>query len=262
MIKALRTAATGMEAQQLNVDTIANNLANVNTTGFKKSRAEFQDILYQKLKSAGGTTMGESVSPTNLEVGFGTRPVATQRLFSEGNITPTGNALDLCIEGDGFFQVSMPDGIIAYTRDGALKLSGDGKIVTTDGFYLYPEITLPNDASQISVGIDGKMTVEIAGETAPQEIGQLELVKFINPAGLEAMGHNLFKQTSASGVPTAGMPSQEGLGKINQGSLELSNVEVVEEMVNMIIAQRAYEINSKAIQTSDEMSGIANNLKR
>ncbi len=262
MIKAMRTAATGMQAQQLNVDTIANNLANVNTTGFKKSRVEFQDILYQKLRSAGGATMGEAVSPTNLEVGFGTQPVSTQRLFSEGNITPTGNALDVCIEGDGFFQISMPDGTIAYTRDGAFKLSGDGKIVTSDGFYLYPEIAVPGDAMQIAIGIDGRMTVQIVGETEPQEIGQLELVKFINPAGLEAMGHNLFKQTSASGEPTVGMPTQEGLGKISQGTLELSNVEVVEEMVNMIIAQRAYEINSKAIQTSDDMSGIANNLKR
>jgi flagellar basal-body rod protein FlgG len=262
MIKALRTAATGMEAQQMNVDTIANNLANVNTGGFKKSRIEFQDILYQKIKGAGGTTMGEATAPTSLEVGFGTQPAATQRLFSEGNITPTGNALDLCIEGDGFFQISMPDGSTAYTRDGAFKLSADGKIVTTDGFFLYPEITIPSDATQISIGVDGKMTVQIVGANEPQEIGQLELVKFINPAGLEAMGHNLFKQTSASGDPMIGTPTQEGLGKINQGSLELSNVEVVEEMVNMIIAQRAYEINSKAIQTSDDMSGIANNLKR
>ena len=262
MIKALRTAATGMEAQQLNVDTIANNLANVNTTGFKKSRVDFQDILYQQLESAGSTTMGEATSPVSLEVGFGTQPVATQRLFSQGNITPTGNALDLCIEGDGFFQISMPDGTTAYTRDGALKLSADGKIVSSEGFFLYPEITVPDDATQISIGTDGKITVLVVGETDPQELGQLELDKFINPAGLEAMGRNLFRQTSASGDPTVGTPMQEGLGKINQGVLELSNVEVVEEMVNMIIAQRAYEINSKAIQTADEMSSIANNLSR
>ena len=262
MIKALRTAATGMEAQQLNVDTIANNLANVNTGGFKKSRIEFQDILYEQTKAAGSATAGTATSPIGLEIGFGTQPVATQRLFSEGNITPTGNALDLCVEGDGFFQISMPDGTTGYTRDGALKLSADGKIVTSDGFYLYPEITIPNDATQIAIGSDGKITVQLVGANEPQEIGQLELAKFINPAGLEAMGHNLFKQTSASGDPTVGAPTQEGLGKINQGALELSNVEVVEEMVNMIIAQRAYEINSKAIQTADDMSGIANNLKR
>jgi len=262
MIKALRTAATGMQGQQLNVDTIANNLANVNTGGFKKSRIEFQDILYQKTKAAGRTTMGTSTSPVNLEVGFGTQPVATQRIFSEGNITPTGNALDFCIEGDGFFQITMPDGTSAYTRDGALKLSADGKIVTTDGYFLYPEITVPGDATQIAVGTDGQITVQLVGDNEPQEVGQLELAKFINPAGLEALGHNLFRQTSASGAPTVGAPSQEGLGKINQGALELSNVEVVEEMVNMIIAQRAYEINSKAIQTADDMSGVANNLKR
>ena len=258
----MRTAAAGMSAQQMNVDVIANNLANVNTTGFKKSKIEFQDVLYQKLRSAGSESAAGSMVPIDLEVGYGTRPVATQRSFTMGQLQMTGNPLDLAIEGNGFFQVQLPDGTTAYTRDGSFKLSADGQLVTTDGFFLQPNITIPADASEISVTSDGYVTVVIPGTTDPQEIGQLELAKFINPEGLQAIGHNLFTVSVASGQPTLGNPSLEGFGRIDQGSLELSNVEIVDEMVNMIVAQRAYEINSKAIQTSEEMLQVANNLKR
>lgn len=262
MIKSLRTAASGMSAQQLNVDNIANNLANVNTTGFKKAKVEFQDVLYQRIKQAGvANATGETV-PTNLEVGYGVKPVATTRQFKMGEIQATENPLDLVIEGDGFFQVTMPDGTQAYTRDGSFKVNADGRITTSDGYYLYPEITIPEDAESISFMADGTVSVMLNGQTDPSEIGQLELARFINPAGLSAMGHNLYKPTGASGDAITAVPSEEGMGNILQGYLELSNVDIVSEMVNMIIAQRAYEINSKAISTSDEMSQIANNLKR
>ncbi len=262
MIKAMRTAASGMSAQQMNVDVIANNLANVNTTGFKRSKIEFQDILYQKLRSAGTDSVAGSKVPISLEVGYGTRPAATQRNFSMGSLQLTGNPLDLAIEGNGFFQVLMPDGTYAYSRDGSFKISADGQIVTSDGFYMQPGITIPADASDINISADGLVAVLIPGESEPQEIGQIELAKFINPAGLQSIGHNLFILSPASGDPILGNPALEGFGRINQGYLEMSNVEIVDEMVNMIIAQRAYEINSKAIQTSEEMTQIANNLKR
>ena len=262
MIKAMRTAASGMTAQQMNVDVIANNLANVNTVGFKKSSIEFQDILYQKLRSAGSESAAGSTIPVSLEVGYGTRPAATQRSFAMGSLQMSGNPLDLAIEGNGFYQVLLPDGTIAYTRDGAFKLSADGQVVTTDGFFVQPNITVPADATEISISADGIVSALIYGESEPQEIGQLELAKFINPAGLQAMGHNLYTVSAASGDPILGSPGLDGYGRVNQGYLEMSNVEIVEEMVNMIIAQRAYEINSKAIQTSEEMTQIANNLKR
>jgi flagellar basal-body rod protein FlgG len=262
MIKAMRTAASGMYAQQLNVDTIANNLANVNTTGYKKSKVEFQDVLYTKLRSSGAETPGASKVPVGLDVGYGTSPVATQRFFTEGNLQQTGNPLDVSIEGDGFFQILMPSGEIGYTRDGSFKMSADGQLVTTDGFYLQPSITIPENSESISVTADGLVSAKVSGTADPQEVGQLELAKFINPAGMEAIGHNLFLASSSSGSPILGTPSLEGFGSTNQGYLEMSNVEVVEEMVNMIMAQRAYEINSKAIQTSDEMSQLASNLKR
>ncbi len=262
MIKAMRTAASGMFSQQLNVDTIANNLANVNTTGYKKSKVEFQDVLYQRLRSAGAESAAGNSTPVGLDVGYGVRPVATQRSFTEGNLQQSGNPMDLAIEGNGFFQVLMPNGATAYTRDGSFKLSADGQLVTADGFYLQPGITIPADADYFSVSADGIVSVRIAGDPDPQEVGQLELAKFINPSGLEAIGHNLYLETSAAGAPILGSPTLEGFGRINQGYLEMSNVEIVEEMVNMIIAQRAYEINSKAIQTSEQMTEIANNLKR
>lgn len=262
MIKAMRTAASGMTAQQMNVDVIANNLANVNTAGFKKSKIEFQDILYQRLRSAGTESAAGSTVPISLEVGYGTRPTATQRSFTMGSLQLSGNPLDMAIEGNGFFQVLMPDGTMAYTRDGALKLSAEGQIVTSDGLFLQPELSIPADATDINVSADGIVSVIVSGDSEPQDIGQIELAKFINPAGLQATGHNLFISSASSGEPILGNPTLEGFGRINQGYLEMSNVEIVDEMVNMIVAQRAYEINSKAIQTSEEMTQIANNLKR
>jgi flagellar basal-body rod protein FlgG len=261
MIKAMRTAATGMIAQQLNIDNIANNLSNVNTTGFKRSKVEFQDILYQNLRKAGTATAINSSVPTNLDVGYGTRAVATVREFSVGDYVQTNNALDLAISGNGFFQISMPDGTTSYTRDGAFKLSADGQIVTSDGFFLTPEITIPEDAMSISVTVDGEVSVLIAGSSDPQTVGTIELAKFINPAGLSAVGHNLYIETAASGSPILGQPSLDGLGKIDQGYLEMSNVQVVDEMVNMIVAQRSYELNSKVIRTGEEMAQVVNNLK-
>jgi len=258
----MKTAASGMAAQQMNVDNIANNLANVNTTGFKRSKLEFQDLLYSNLRQAGTSASAGTNIPTSLEIGYGTRPVATTRQFQVGELSQTGSPLDMAIEGNGFFQVNMPDGTIGYTRDGSFKMSQDGQITTSDGFYMTPEITVPEDAESISIGFDGTIYARIVGQTDPQELGQVELAKFINPAGLEAIGHNLFIQTVASGEPITGIPGEEGLGTIGQGYLELSNVDIVTEMVNMIVAQRAYEINSKAIQTSDDMAGIANTLKR
>lgn len=259
MSRAMRTAATGMMAQQLNVDTIANNLANVNTTGFKRSKIEFQDLLYQTVRRSG---ISGAQAPVELQIGYGVRPVATQRIFSQGDITKTSNALDLSIEGDGFFQIMRPDGTVCYTRDGTFKLSADGEIVTSDGFALEPELSLPDDTTDIHITRDGVLSVLIAGETEAQEIGQIELAKFINPAGLKALGRNLFAATAASGDAMVGVPGTEGFGMLSQGYLELSNVEVVEEMVNMIIAQRAYEISAKAVQTAEDMSSMANNLRR
>ena len=262
MIKAMRTAASGMVAQQMNVDNIANNLANVNTTGFKRSKIEFQDVLYQNFRRAGTATAIGSEVPTGLSIGYGTRASATVRHFSEGQLTPTGNPLDLAISGDGFFQVQMPDGSTAYTRDGAFKLSGDGQIVTSDGYFLLPQVSVPEDATALSVGTDGTIEALISGQTDPVQIGQIELARFVNPAGMEALGRNLMVPTRASGDPLTDIPTQSGLGQIDQGYLESSNVKVVDEMVNMIVAQRSYEMNSKAIQTADDMAGIANNLKR
>jgi len=262
MIKAMHTAASGMMAQQMSVDNIANNLANVSSNGFKRSRVEFQDVLYKNFRQAGSATALGSVIPTNLAIGYGTKPVATVREFSVGDLTPTGNPLDLAISGNGFFQIRMPDGTTGYTRDGAFKLSADGQIVTSDGFFLSPDMAIPEDATSIAVGMDGSIEVLLVGNDEPQSLGQIELAKFVNPAGLSAVGHNLFVQTSASGEPIVGTATQDGLGKIDQGYLEISNVKVVDEMVRMIVAQRAYELNSKVIKTSEDMTQIANNLKR
>jgi flagellar basal-body rod protein FlgG len=262
MIKAMRTAASGMSAQQMNVDNIANNLSNVNTTGFKRSKLEFQDVLYQNLRRAGTTTAIGRELPVGLDVGYGTRPAATVREFSTGDLSATGNPLDLAIEGDGFFQVQLPDGTTAYTRDGALKLSATGQIVNSEGNFLLPELTIPDATTSIAIGSDGTVSVQQAGQDTPTDIGQLQLVRFTNPAGLAAIGKNLMIQTNASGTPVTDVPGQNGIGQIDQGYLEMSNVKVVDEMVNMIVAQRSYEMNSKAIQTADDMAGIANNLKR
>ena len=262
MIKAMRTAASGMQAQQTNIDNIANNLANVNTTGFKKSRIEFQDILYQKVRKAGVPNATGNQLPVDLEIGYGVRPAATTRTHSQGTMTPTENPLDVCVEGDGFFRVLMPDGSYAYTRDGSFKLSADGRIVNSDGFVFDPEITIPAEAGGINISMDGLVSVMMPGESEPLEIGQLELSRFINPMGLNAIGHNLYQESPASGTAIIGNPTVDGFGRIVQGYLELSNVDIVNQMVDMIVAQRAYEINSKAIQTSDEITGIINQLKR
>ncbi len=262
MIRSLFIAATGMEAQKLTIDVIANNLANSNTVGFKKSKADFQELLYQDLKTPGGISAEGAQIPSGIQVGLGVRPVAVQKLFMQGDFVNTGNSLDLSIEGDGFFQILMPDGTIAYSRAGAFKLDSEGRIVTSDGYPLEPAITIPADTLTITVSSDGKITVLQPGNNTPTEIGQIELARFINPGGLKATGRNLFLATASSGEPVTGMPASEGLGTITQGFIEMSNVNIVEEMVNMILSQRAYEINSKAVQTSDEMLQIANNLRR
>jgi len=262
MIKSMRTAATGMASQQMNVDNIANNLANVNTTGFKKSKIEFQDVLYQNFRRAGSASAIGVQVPVELAIGYGARPAATVRNFGTGDLQQSGNPFDMAIEGDGFFQVQRPDGSTAYTRDGTFKLSADGSIVTSDGYFMLPEVSIPEDAVSVSIGRDGTLEVLQFGQDTPSQIGQVELARFVNPAGLSAIGHNLLVETSASGDPITDVPGQSGLGEINQGYVEMSNVNVVDEMVNMIVAQRAYEMNSKAIQTSDDMAAIANNLKR
>jgi flagellar basal-body rod protein FlgG len=251
-----------MQAQALNLDVIANNLANVNTAGFKKSRAEFQDLLYETIRPAGTPSSQDSEVPAGIQLGHGTRPSTVLKIFSQGNMENTQNELDLAIEGDGFFQITLPNGEIAFTRDGAFKLDSDGRMVNSDGFALEPEITIPSDALSISVGLDGTVSVLQAGETASSEIGTIELARFINPAGLISMGKNLFMTSEASGDEMTGTAGEDGLGTLAQGFLEMSNVSVVDEMVNMITAQRAYESNSKAIQAADEMLQLANNVKR
>ena len=262
MIRALYTAASGMNAQQANIDTVANNLANVNTAGFKKSRMEFQDLVYQQLVAPGSQTSTSSEAPVGLEVGLGTRAAATARDFANGNLRATNGPLDLAIEGRGFFQVSMPNGETAYTRSGALHLSAEGNLVTADGFSIEPQITIPENAISVTVSKTGIVSVQIAGQTATQEVGTIELAAFQNPAGLRALGGNMFATTTASGEPTTGVPGEDGIGTIVQGFLEDSNVSVVEEMVNMILAQRAYEANSKVVRASDEMLTQVNNLVR
>jgi flagellar basal-body rod protein FlgG len=262
MLRTLSIAASGMQAQALNIDIISNNLANVNTSGFKKSRADFQDLLYQTLRPAGVASAEGSQVPTGLQLGHGTRPVATQKIFLQGDYQHTKNELDMAIEGDGFFQILQPNGEVAYTRAGTFKLDSEGRIVTSDGFLMEPEISIPGDSVAISIGTDGTVTVLQAGEIEPSEIGTVQLVRFVNPAGLSSIGRNLYTATSVSGDAIPGTAGEGGYGTIAQGYLEMSNVSVVDEMVNMITAQRAYEINSKSIQTADEMLQMANNIKR
>jgi len=262
MLRSLFIAATGMEAQKLNVDVISNNLANVNTVGFKKSRADFQDLIYQTVRAPGATSAEGTQIPSGIQVGLGVKPVAVTKIFDQGDFISTGNSLDMVIEGNGFFQITMPDGTLAYSRAGAFKLDSTGKLVNSDGYSLEPGITIPTNATSITVGSDGKITVTQPGSTTPTEIGQIQLARFINPGGLSALGKNLFSPTAASGDPTTGNPGSDGFGTINQGYTEMSNVNVVEEMVNMIISQRAYEMNSKAVQASDEMLQVTNSLKK
>jgi len=262
MIRSLWTSATGMQAQALNLDVISNNLANVSTAGFKKSRAEFQDLLYETLRPAGTPSSQDTVVPSGIQLGHGTRPSTVLKMFTQGNLENTKNELDLAIEGDGFFQIALPSGETAYTRDGGFKLDSEGRIVNADGFALEPEIAIPSDAVSISIGMDGTVAVLETGETTPTEVGTIELSRFVNPSGLISMGKNLYFPSEASGDEMTGTAGEDGLGTIAQGFLEMSNVSVVDEMVNMITAQRAYEANSKSIQTADEMLAIANNVKR
>lgn len=261
MLRALSIASTGMAAQQLSVDAIANNLANVSTVGFKKSAWEFQDLMYQTLKVA-GTTTETGTLPVGLQIGSGVRPVTVYRIFRQGDFQQTQNPLDLATEGDGFFQVTLPNGSLAYTRSGSFKVNNEGTLVTAEGYPLLPGLSLPSDTQTVTVSPEGAVSVVAGGGASPVEIGTIELARFTNPAGLNSLGKNLFQATSASGEPVTGVPGQEGFGTILQGSLEASNVNIAEEMVNMIIAQRAYEVNSKVIQTADEMLTLVNNLKR
>ena len=259
MMRALWSASSGMMAQQLNIDVISNNLSNVNTNGFKKSRTEFQDLLYETIQGAVPTADGGYV-PSGLTVGHGVRPAATLRIFSTGNLQPTQNPLDVAIEGDGFFAVELPSGEEAYTRDGSFKIDADGDLVTTDGYYIMPGINIPPEAKNIAIASDGTISYEIAGDTVTGD--QITLAIFPNPAGLQAIGRNLFLATDAAGPVEDGLIPGEDCGNLAAGYLELSNVQVVEDMVNLITAQRAYEINAKAITTADEMLGVANNLRR
>jgi flagellar basal-body rod protein FlgG len=260
MLRALYSAAAGMQSQQMNLDNISNNLANVNTTGFKKSKLEFQDLLYQTTRAAGAEQGGGNQLPSSLQIGQGSVPIATQRVFTNGDLTQTGENLDLAIQGDGFFQVQMPDGTLAYTRDGALQTNSSGAIVTADGYPVEGGFQpVPAGTTNITITSSGAVTYTTASGTTNS---QVQLARFTNPGGLEALGKNLYKETTASGNADLGDPGQNGFGQLQQGYLELSNVSVVEEMVNLILAQRAYEVNSKAVQAADEMMQESNNLQK
>jgi flagellar basal-body rod protein FlgG len=262
MIRALWTAASGMQAQQKNIDVVAHNLANVNTTGFKRSRADFQDLIYQNLKSTGSPATNATQVPTGIQIGLGTRLAAVTKIFAPGDFSQTGNELDIAIEGEGFFQIQQPDGSTGYSRAGTFKRDSQGRVVTVDGNPLLPEIVIPTNAIKVNVGSDGTVSVQQAGQTATTTVGSIQLASFSNPAGLSAQGKNIYIPTDSSGNATTGTPGQNGLGSVAQGLLEMSNVNVAEEMVNMIVGQRAYEINSKAVQASDEMLQTANNMRR
>ncbi|WP_374675360.1 flagellar basal-body rod protein FlgG [Ideonella sp.] len=253
MIRSLWISKTGMEAQQTQLDHISNNLANVATSGYKRASAQFEDLIYQNLRQAGAASSDQTVLPAGLQVGLGTRAVATARNFTQGNLQQSGRNLDVAIEGNGFFQVSLPDGDTAYTRDGSFKLDPNGQLVTNSGYLVQPGITVPANALSVTIAADGTVNATVPGQTAPQNLGQLQLASFTNPGGLDPRGGNLFGETAASGAPTAGNPGANGMGALQQGYLETSNVNVVEELVSMIQTQRAYELNSKAISTSDQM---------
>jgi flagellar basal-body rod protein FlgG len=261
MIRALYSAASGMLAQQLNVDNIANNLANANTTGFKNRRVQFQDLLYQTLTAPGTQSGEQTVFPTGLQLGLGARVVANEVIFRQGDFVGTGNPLDVVIEGNGFFQIRMPTGELAYTRAGSFQLNRDGQIVTNNGDFVEPSITVPQDALDVSIGLDGTVSFTQPGQNQAQQAGTIEIALFQNPAGLKALGNNLFQPTEASGDPIVGLPGgQEGLGRLRQGFLENSNVSVVEEFIQLITAQRAYEANARVVRTADEMYQEANSL--
>ncbi|MBA4416625.1 MAG: flagellar basal-body rod protein FlgG [Syntrophus sp. (in: bacteria)] len=262
MIRALWTAGTGMNVQQVNLDVISNNIANVNTTGFKRSRADFQDLMYQTLRLQGTKNEGGNQIPTGVQIGHGAMLAAVQKVFIQGDFQETQNELDLSIEGKGFLQVTMPDGTKAYTRAGTLKRDSDGKIVTSDGYPMEPAVTIPTTALKVSIGHDGTVSVQNPGQSALTQVGKMELASFPNPSGLKAIGKSLFQETDASGTPVSGKPGENGLGTLLQGYLEASNVNIMQEMIALIIGQRAYEVNSKAIQAADEMLQQANNVRR
>jgi flagellar basal-body rod protein FlgG len=253
MIRSLWISKTGLDAQQTNMDVISNNLANVSTNGYKRARAVFEDLLYQTLRQPGAQSSQQTQLPSGLQVGTGVRPVATERIFTQGNMQQTGNPLDVAVNGGGFFQVQLPDGTTAYTRDGSFHVNAQGQLVTSSGYQVQPAITIPNNALSVTIARDGVVSVTRAGSATPTQVGTLQLANFINPAGLQSMGENLYLETAASGTPSANTPGTNGLGVLNQGYVETSNVNVVEELVNMIQTQRAYEINSKSIQASDQM---------
>lgn len=253
MIRSLWVAKTGMEGQQTKLDSISNNLANVGTNGFKRGGVVFEDLMYQTLRQAGSATSDQSMLPTGLQLGLGTRVAATARNFTQGPIQQSGSDFDIAISGKGFFQVTLPDGGTGYTRDGAFQVDANGQLVTSAGYPLQPGITVPANAQKVSVAQDGTVTATVSGQVAPQQLGQITLADFINPAGLDSRGGNLYAETVASGAPQAAAPGTDGLGLLHQGAVEGSNVNVVEELVSMIATQRAYELNSKAIQTSDQM---------
>lgn len=253
MIRSLWIAKTGLEAQQTSMDVISNNLANVSTTGFKRARAVFEDLLYQTIRQPGAQSSEQTQLPSGLQLGTGVKPVATERIFTQGNLQQTGNAKDVAIQGNGFFQVLMPDGTTSYTRDGSFQMDSNGQLVTASGYTVQPAITIPADAQTLTIASDGVVSVTQAGSSASVTVGTLQLATFINPAGLQSLGENLYAETASSGSPSTNTPGSNGAGTLNQSYVETSNVNVVEEMVNMIQTQRAYEINSKAIQTSDEM---------
>jgi flagellar basal-body rod protein FlgG len=262
MIRALYTAASGMNAQQTNIDNVAHNLANVNTTGFKKSRVEFEDLVYQEIRAAGSSASSTTEVPVGFEIGLGTRPVATARNFSAGNLRSTSAPLDVAIQGEGFFQISLPDGTIGYTRAGTFHLDAQGLMVTAEGYSMDPQITVPPNSTSLTISRDGIVSATIAGQSATQQLGTLEIAKFSNAAGLRPLGGNLFAATTASGEPETGAPGTDGRGTLVQGFLEDSNVSIVEEMVNMIIGQRAYEANSRVVKAADDMMTQTNSLVR
>ncbi len=262
MLRSLRTAALGMAAQQLNIDIIANNLANVNTSGFKKSNVEFQDLLYETIQSGDVESADGNSKPAEIQIGLGNRPVSTYKSFSQGNIAETGNPLDIAINGVGFLQVQRVDGTYTYTRDGALRINSNGSLVTPSGLLLVPDISFPEGVTNVSISQDGVISVMVSGDSLPQEVGQLEMAIFMNPAGLRSIGGNLYEESVASGPASIGTPGEEGFGAVVQGYLEKSNVDVVQEMINLIIAQRSYEINSKAVKTADEIMALTNQMKR
>lgn len=259
MTQALWIAKTGLDAQQTRMAVVSNNLANVNTTGFKQGRAVFEDLLYQNVRQSGGSSSQDTLLPSGMSLGTGVRVVATEKLHTQGTVQNTENALDVAINGRGFLQVLKPDGELAYTRDGAMQINDQGELVTSSGYVIQPGISIPDGAQSITIGTDGIVSVKLAGQTSPSQIGTLETADFINPVGLQAVGENLYIETAASGPAQSGTPGLNGLGSIVQGALEGSNVNVVSELVNMIETQRAYEMNSKAITTNDQMMQYVNN---